>query len=249
MPKEASQQAVIYCRVSGAKQIREGDGLGSQETRCREFAKFKGYEIAKVFKEDISGKFASRPAMIDLLQFLRRYRKTGTVVIIDDISRLARGLEAHLQLRTSLTKAGGRLESPSIEFGEDSDSLLVENMLASVAQHQREKNGEQTTNRMRARMQNGFWVFPAPVGYEFIKTSGGGSVLVRDEPVASVIADVMERYASGRLQSKSEVKRFLENQPAFPKNQAGKIHLTRIIELFNRPIYAGYITYENGGFT
>ncbi len=208
MPKEQSQKAVIYCRVSGAKQIREGDGLGSQETRCREFAGFKGYEVVKVFKEDISGKLASRPAMIDLLQFLRRYRKTGTVVIIDDISRLARGLEAHLQLRAALAKAGGRLESPSIEFGDDSDSLLVENMLASVAQHQREKNGEQTTNRMRARMQNGYWVFRAPIGYDFIKKSGSGSILVRDEPVASIIADVMERYASGRLQSKTEVKRF-----------------------------------------
>ena len=247
MPIERSQKAVIYCRVSGAKQIREGDGLGSQETRCREFAGFKGYEVVKVFKEDISGKLASRPAMIDLVQFLRRYRKTGTVVIIDDISRLARGLEAHLQLRAALAKAGGRLESPSIEFGDDSDSLLVENMLASVAQHQREKNGEQTTNRMRARMQNGYWVFRAPIGYEYTKKSGSGSILVRDEPVASIIADVMERYASGRLQSKTEAKRFLENQPAFPKSQAGIIHLSRIDELFNRSIYAGYITYEKWG--
>ncbi len=193
MPKETFQKAIIYCRVSGAKQVREGDGLGSQETRCREFAKFKGYDVAKVFKEDISGKLASRPAMIDLLQFLRRYRKTGTVVIIDDISRLARGLEAHLQLRASLAKAGGRLESPSNEFVEDSDSILVENLLASVAQHQREKNGEQTKNRMRARMQNGYWVFGAPIGYKFETQSGHGKILVRDEPVTSILADAMSR--------------------------------------------------------
>ena len=167
MPKPKTQKAVIYCRVSGAKQVREGDGLGSQETRCREFASHKGYDVAKVFKDDMSGKLAARPAMLDMLQYLRKNRKTGTVVIIDDISRLARGLEAHLQLRASLAKAGGKLESPTIEFGEDSDSLLVENLLASVAQHQREKNGEQTKNRMRARMQNGYWVFGAPLGYKF----------------------------------------------------------------------------------
>ena len=29
-------KAVIYARVSGAKQVREGDGVASQETRCRE---------------------------------------------------------------------------------------------------------------------------------------------------------------------------------------------------------------------
>ncbi|MEM1079663.1 MAG: hypothetical protein AAGI09_14175 [Pseudomonadota bacterium] len=67
-------------------------------------------------------------------------------------------------MRTSLADAGGRLESPSIEFGEDSDSVLVENLLASVAQHQREKNGEQTKNRMRGRLMNGYWVFSAPIG-------------------------------------------------------------------------------------
>ena len=28
-------KAVIYCRVSSTKQTVRGDGLGSQETRCR----------------------------------------------------------------------------------------------------------------------------------------------------------------------------------------------------------------------
>jgi hypothetical protein len=37
--------AVIYCRVSSAAQLKKGDGLASQETRCREHAKFRGYEI------------------------------------------------------------------------------------------------------------------------------------------------------------------------------------------------------------
>jgi hypothetical protein len=48
------------------------------------------------------------------------------------------------------------LKSPTIEFGEDSDSILVENLLASVSQHQRQKNSEQTVNRMRARTMNGY---------------------------------------------------------------------------------------------
>ena len=46
-------------------------------------------------------------------------------------------------MRALVAEAGGKLQSPSLEFGEDSDSRLIENMLASVAQHQREKNTEQ----------------------------------------------------------------------------------------------------------
>ena len=139
-------KAVIYCRVSSAKQTVRGDGLHSQETRCREFAKYKGYEVTEVFRDDTSGSLTSRPGMQAMLSYLSARRKEPHAVIIDDISRLARGLMAHFELRVKIGDAGGVLVSPSIEFGEDSDSQLVENLLASVSQHQRQKNGEQTVN-------------------------------------------------------------------------------------------------------
>ena len=37
---------------------------------------------------------------------------------------------AHFELRVKIDEAGGVLVSPSVEFGEDSDSQLVENLLA-----------------------------------------------------------------------------------------------------------------------
>ena len=41
MTEKANRPACIYARVSDAKQKVRGDGLGSQETRCREFASFR----------------------------------------------------------------------------------------------------------------------------------------------------------------------------------------------------------------
>jgi len=35
-PRHGVTKAVIYCRVSSKAQVRRGDGLGSQETRCRQ---------------------------------------------------------------------------------------------------------------------------------------------------------------------------------------------------------------------
>ncbi|MEO1537896.1 MAG: recombinase family protein [Pseudomonadota bacterium] len=234
--------AVIYCRVSSTKQTKRGDGLSSQETRCREFAKYKGYEVTEVFQDDSSGSLTSRPGMRAMLSYLRAHRKAPHAVIIDDISRLARGLMAHFELRVKIDEAGGVLVSPSIEFGEDSDSQLVENLLASVSQHQRQKNGEQTTNRMRARIQNGYWVFQAPIGYRYERISGQGKVLVRDEPNASVLQEALEGYASGRFETQVEVKRFLERQPSFPKDlPGGEIRNQRIYEMLTRAIYAGYV--------
>ena len=233
-------KAVIYVRVSGAKQVREGDGLASQEVRCREYAAYKGLSVVQVFKDDMSGKLVTRPGMQAMLAYLRQHK--STVVIIDDISRLARGLDAHLELRASLARAGAKLESPSLEFGEDSDSLLVENLLASVAQHHREKNGEQTRNRMRGRLLNGYWVFQAPIGYRYEKRAGHGKMLVPDEPLASIVREALEGYALGRFETQAEVKRFLEAQPRFPKDLPnGHIRQQKVTDILTRPLYAGYI--------
>ncbi len=242
-------KAIIYCRVSDPKQTTRGDGLNSQETRCREFAKYKGYDVVSVFKDDMSGKFHTRPGMQEALSFLRKHRKSPHVLIIDDITRLARGLEAHIKLRSDISAAGGLLESPSIEFGEDSDSILVENLLASVSQHQRQKNGEQTKNRMRARIQNGYWPFQAPIGYRYERSTGGhGKVLVRDEPNATILQEALEGYASGRFQTQVEVKRFLERQPTFPKDLNGReIRNQRVYEVLTRCLYSGYIEHSDWG--
>ena len=226
--------------------MTQGDGLGSQESRCREYASYKDHTVADVFKDDITGKLAHRPGMEAMLTWLRAHRRDNPVVIIDDISRLARGLEAHLALRTSPSSAGGRLESPSIEFGEDSDSILVENLLASVAQHQREKNGEQTKNRMRGRVMNGYWVFRAPIGYRYEKTGGHGKLLVRDEPHASILQEALEGFASGRFASQAEVKRFLESRPEYPKELPnGEIRAQRVTDLLTRSVYTGYVEAPN----
>ncbi len=241
------QKAVIYCRVSGSKQVREGDGLRGQETRCREFAAYKGYDVVDVFRDDISGSSTARPAMTAMLQLLKKSRAKGCVVIIDDISRFARDVRGHWELRDLLRAAGGKLESPSIEFGEDSDSILVENLLASVSQHQRQKNAEQTTNRMRARAMNGYWVTKAPIGYRYERVAGHGKLLVRNEPLATIVADALEGYASGRLQSMTEVKRFLESQPAYPRNSNNEVHIGRVEEMFDRAVYAGHITHKDWG--
>lgn len=246
--KTGPRKAVIYCRVSSLAQLRKGDGLGSQETRCREFARFKSYEVEAVFHDNRSGGVADRPGLSALLAHLKLHKDEGRIVIIDDLNRFSRDVVVHWQLRALIAEAGGTLESPSIEFGEDSDSILVENLLASVSQHQRQKNGEQTKNRMRARAMNGYWVFHAPTGYRYQKVSGHGNLLVRDEPLASIIAEALEGFASGRFDSQAAVKRFLESQPAFPcKARDGSVRYEEVIRVLTRPHYAGYIEVPNWG--
>jgi site-specific DNA recombinase len=246
---ETGTKAVIYCRVSSSKQKKVGDGLGSQESRCREFARYKGLDVVEIFQDDASGGLIDRPGIQAMLRYIRKRKNDPHIVIIDDVSRLARGLDAHLALRAAISDAGGVLQSPSIEFGEDSDSILVENMLASVSQHQRQKNAEQTKNRMRARVMNGYCVLARPPkGFRYEQTPGHRKLLVRDEPIASILQEAFEGYACGRFQTQVEVKRFLEGQPAYPKDLPdGTIRNQRIHDLLTQPLYAGYVEAPNWG--
>ena len=241
--------AVIYARVSSAAQLQKGHGIESQITRCREFARMKGYEVTEVFTDEaVSGGVTDRPGILAMLKHLGAQKHvSGHVVIIDDISRIARDIKTHLDLRAAIAEVGAKLESPSIEFGEDSDSILVENLLASVSQHQRQKNTEQTKNRMRARMLNGYWPFTPCLGFKFKTVPGRGKVLVRDEPLASIIQEALEGYASGRFQLQAEVKRFLESQPAFPKNRFGIVTDDAANRILTRLLYAGMVERKEWG--
>ncbi len=240
--------AVIYARVSSKAQLKKGDGLGSQESRCRDFATYRGYEVVRVFHErGVTGRVEDRPAMREMLKWLRNNRKDAPVVIIDDISRLARNLEAHLKLRATIGSVGAQLESPSIEFGDDSDSRLIENMLASVSQHHSQKNAEQVRHRMTARLKAGFFCFWAPIGYTYVKGQGGGKILARDEPNASLIQEALEGFASGRFSLQADVARFLAPHPIFSRDTNGNIHPQRIKNLLTNRLYAGYYAYKPWG--
>ena len=235
-------KAIIYCRVSGKTQEMRGDGLGSQEACCREYARYRGYEVEEVFRETLSGGTRNRPVTKAVLAYLRRHRKEGRVVIIDSLNRFSReGPLGYWPLREELRKAGGMLESPSMQFGDDPSSVFTENVLSSVAQLQREQNAEQTVDRMRGRLLNGYWSFPVCIGYRYERKPGEGKVLVRDEPLASIIQEGMEGYASGRFQSQAEVKRFFEAHLEFPKDRHGAVANQRVTDILTRVLYAGYI--------
>lgn len=239
---ETDPAAVIYCRVSDAKQKTEGHGLESQEVRCLEYARRCGYKLVGVYKDDASGGVAERPAFGRMLAYLADHRKHRHVVIVDDINRVSRSLDVHLLFRRKLDELGARFESPTMKFGDGADDRMVEMMLVNVAEYQRNKNAEQTRNRMWGRMMNGYWVFKAPIGFRYEKTGSHGKLLVRDEPVASILQEALERYGDGRLQTLTEVKRWLEAEPEFPKDRhTGEVRIQRIREWLEQVLYAGYI--------
>ena len=248
--QDTSRNALIYCRVSSKKQSTQASGLESQEHRCRQFAKEKGYQVDAVFPDDVSGggDFLKRAGMVALLAYLDAQGGAPYTVIFDDLKRFARDTEFHLRLRRELQLRNARVECLNFRFEDTPEGKFVETVFAAQGQLEREQNARQVRQKMKARVEQGFWVFRAPVGYRYVKSQRGGKELVRDEPLASIVQDALESYASGRFASQAEVRRFLESQPLYPKDTpAGAVRHQTVQRLIAKPVYAGYVHAETLG--
>jgi len=242
----SKQQAVIYCRVSSRAQEEEGHGLQSQETRCREFAASKGYDVAAVFPDTITGggDFMKRPGMVSLLSFLDAQPDTKFVVIFDDLKRFARDTRFHLDLREAFRARKATIECLNFKVEDTPEGEFIETIMAAQGALERKQNGRQVAQKMKARMQSGYWVHSAPVGYRYKTIKGHGKVLTADEPHASDIREALEGFAIGRFKTQTEVRRFLETKPNYPHSVDGVIRDKRIAHLLRQPLYAGYICSE-----
>lgn len=244
-----TQKAIIYCRVSSRSQETDGHGLESQETRCRQYADAKGYEIAATFPDTVSGggDFLKRRGMVALLAFLDAHPDERFVVIFDDLKRYARDVEFHLKLRREMDARGAIRECLNFNFLNTPEGNFHEILIAATGQLEREQNGRQVGQKMKARMESGYWIHNPPIGYKYEKVRGRGRMLFPNPPFDDIIREAFEGYASGRFGSQAVVKRFFESFPDFPRNKRGEIVQQRVTDILTQPVYAGYICSETYG--
>lgn len=245
------QKAIIYCRVSSKNQTIDGAGLESQEHRCRLYADERGYEVEAVFPDGVSGggDFMNRPGMVALLAYLDARKEEDFVIIFDDLKRFARDIEFHKKLRQTLYARGARPECLNFRFEDTPEGEFIETIIAAQGELERKQNRRQVLQKMKARVEQGFWVFHTLPGYRYTKGQGGGKVLVRDEPLASIMTEALEGFASGRFGTQAEVRRFLEARPEFPRpaSMKGLIRNQRVTDLLTHPLYAGCVLAPSWG--
>jgi len=168
-------------------------------------------------------------------------------VIFDDHKRFARLTEMHLRLRREFAERGALVHFLNFKTEDTPEGRFVETVFAAQAQLEREQNSRQSRQKTKARLEKGYWTRKAPRGLKYIDAKGGGKILVHDEPIASIVQDALQGYASGRFSTVTEVKRFLERQPQYPKDKAnGELHNQTVPRLLRQKLYAGYLELQAG---
>ena len=237
--------ALIYCRVSSDRQASEGHGLDSQESRCRQYASQRGYETVEVFRDSVTGggDFMKRPAMRELLSYVEKNAHKNYVVIFDDLKRFARDVAKHWELRHLFTKLNVELESPNFEFKKDNEEAwLNETVNAVFNEYDRRTNRRQVIQKMKARLEAGYWSFGTKNSYKIIKDPVHGKLSIPDENKAHFLTEALEGFANGIFVRKIDACKFLIEK-GFWKGQKPEKYVYSFDKMLRDSFYAGYIEY------
>ena len=222
-------KAIIYCRVSTKEQADHGFSLPAQEKRCKEFALDNDYKVDKIFIEKgESAKTQNRTQLIKMIEYAVKNQKIITTLIIWKFDRLARNLSDQTELVKRFSKLKIRTLSVTENNSNDAQGKLMRNIYGSFSQYENDLKSERTIEGMKQAIKEGYWCFPAPLGYRFEKNESGKSIL---EPTkdsgyikqAFMLAEkgiykqteiVQKLKAKGfkKLKSSNHLRRILKNQ-------------------------------------
>ncbi len=229
---------LIYCRVSSKEQV-EGTSLENQERLCQEYAARNGLKVLKVFVEmGESAKTVDRTEFTKAIAFCTKNKGRVHQFIVYKIDRFARNQDDHVVVRNLLRRAGTELRSATETFDESSMGRAMEGMLSVFAEFDNNNRRERCKSGMQARMREGIWVWPSPIGYHK-PTNGKGTNIAPDPATAPLIRLAFEEYSKG-IYTYRAIAELLTARGLVTKN--GKSPSFQLVEkIIHNPIYCGRI--------
>ena len=190
---EKRKIAGIYKRVSTLDQKREGFSLPEQEEKLREFCKFKGYEIYKVYEDaGISAKNDKRPAYQEMIQDIKD--KKINVIVAFKLDRLTRSVYDIEKLMKFVNDNDCDIDCMADESNTTtSNGRMVMRIMTSVSQNEIEKCSERTKFGMVGAIKSGHIPNRSPLGF-----TRDNKKLVPDPLTKDIIVRVFDLYLEGK---------------------------------------------------
>ncbi len=239
----SDREGLVYCRVSSKKQEIEGHGLEGQEERCKNDLRSIKVPYVKTFSDSYTGggDFMNRPAMKALIEYIDSRPHKKFVIVFDDLKRFARDVEFHIKLRACFRSRDVLLRCLNYNFDESPEGEFAELIMAGQAELERKQNKRQVTQKMKARLENGYWTFGKKKGYTITSTPGHGKLAVVNKE-GKILKIALEGFANGSYARKIDVCNFLVDS-GFWKKQSPEKYIDKLTNILKDSFYAGYIEY------
>lgn len=233
-------KAIIYCRVSTKEQAEEGLSLQNQEKACIDYANNKGFDRDKIFiEEGESAKTQFRTQLLELLSYCKENAGKIDALIVWKLDRFSRQTSDHFALKATLAKYGVRIYSVTEPIDNSPQGQLMETVLAGFAQFDNDIRSERSKIGMRDRLNEGRWVWKAPIGYVNSKDALGNPTIIADEVNSKIITQLFEDFSKGVYTQvaiwQMATKRGLKRKNGKPLSKQ------TISKILTNQIYAGYI--------
>ncbi len=242
-----SKQVAIYARVSTTEQAEEGYSIDEQIRVLREYCEREGYTIYDEYIDrGISGKnITARPAVQRLLADADE--KKFDVVFVWKMNRLARK-------SVDLMNMVEKFNSKNIAFRSYTEKYETETptgklqfqMMAAIAEYERNNIAENVKMGMIARAKEGKWNGGHILGYDVLEVDGENkkrknTALVINEREAHIIRTIFHMYTTG--QGYKAIANFI-NRAGYRTKKNKTFSLNAIKTIVTNPVYAGYIRYN-----
>jgi site-specific DNA recombinase len=227
------QKAILYIRVSTDEQADKGYSLKHQEERLKSYCQFHNIEVIGLYKDDHSAKSFERPAFKQLLNFLKKNRKSSNLLLFTKWDRFSRNAADAYAMINTLNGFG--IEPQAVE--QPLDLNIPENkiMLAFYLAAPEVENDRRALNvivGMRRAKKDGRWMATAPKGYKNIRNEQNKPIIV-PSPDAKYIKWIFEEINKGILHA--DQVRKLVNKKGFEISRA------YFWTMIRNPVYCGKI--------
>ena len=226
-------KAILYIRVSTDEQADKGYSLKHQEERLRSYCQFQNIEVVALYKDDHSAKSFERPAFQQLLNFLRKNRKSSNLLLFTKWDRFSRNAADAYGMINTLNGYG--IEPQAVE--QPLDLNIPENKIMfafylAAPEVENDRRALNVTVGMRRAKKEGRWMATAPKGYKNITNEQKKKVIIPSTD-AKYIKWVFEEIGKGVLHA--DQVRKLANKKGF------NVSRSYFWSMIRNPVYCGKI--------
>jgi hypothetical protein len=188
----------------------------------------------------------NRPAMREMLAYIDAHPHKKFVVDFDDLKRFARDTVFHLKLRSAFKARDVIPRCLNYNFDDSPEGMFVETVLAAGNELERHQNQRQVIQKMKARLDAGYWAFGTKRGYDLVKDPQHGKISIPNKDGLGPLKEALEGFATGNLPRKIDFCKFLVEQ-GFWKNQRPEKYITKATFILEDCFYCGDIAYPAWG--
>lgn len=182
--------AAVYIRVSTDRQAEEGQGLGYQEARLRDWAEELGCRVVEVVSDPaISRMESNRPGLGRLEELARN----GEIKVVLAWKRDRYFGDPFLRMRFDfeMDQLGVKLMALDDAAGEDEDAQIMNNFKDYMGKKEVRKTRERTMAGTRHKVKSGKLIIGRRVNYGFKANEDRDQYLV-DEQQAKVVRRIFD---------------------------------------------------------